>query len=199
MDDFDFFDNLFTPVDKNITGQNMFHPMSSSDWMNFQSNLIDGEIDSKVFYQTTIDNQNMQNSNPTFEQDLENGGVIVTDIFGGQHHYASMEEANMFTDVFSGIPTSDFSHTTDNASHDANDTSDEVDNRSLERIKLDKDDKLTRERDFAVDKYRDAMNRKDYDEATKWASFANEKQEALYTLWGTPHYSGYDVKAPGID
>lgn len=57
-------------------------------------------------------------TSPTFETD-PNGGVIVTDIFGGEHHYMDMEQAQALTDFFSGLPvqtmnsTSSFDGTTD--------------------------------------------------------------------------------------
>ena len=46
----------------------------------------------------------MQQNTP---RDVSNGnGVTVTDVFGGQHHYASQEMANDCTDFFSGLPCS---------------------------------------------------------------------------------------------
>ena len=38
------------------------------------------------------------NTSPIFEND-PNGGVIVTDIFGGEHHYMNMEQAQTLTDL----------------------------------------------------------------------------------------------------
>lgn len=43
------------------------------------------------------------NTSPIFEND-PNGGVIVTDIFGGEHHYMNMEQAQTLTDFMSGLP-----------------------------------------------------------------------------------------------
>ena len=43
------------------------------------------------------------NTSPIFEND-PNGGVIVTDIFGGEHHYINMEQAQTLTDFMSGLP-----------------------------------------------------------------------------------------------
>lgn len=43
------------------------------------------------------------NASPIFEND-PNGGVIVTDIFGGEHHYMNMEQAQALTDFMSGSP-----------------------------------------------------------------------------------------------
>lgn len=197
MDDFDFLDNPIEPVDNDVIGTGVFHPMSHSDWINFQSDLINREIDMNVFHPTMGDNMNTQDFHPTFEQDSDNGGVIVTDIFSHQHHYASMEEASMLTDVFSGIPISSFSHTTDNCSFDTNDDASEVDDRSLDRMKLDKSNDLTQQRDYAVEQYKDAKSRHDYNEAAKWAAVANEKQGALQTLWNRGY--SLDPKAPGID
>ena len=37
-----------------------------------------------------------------------NGGVIVIDIFGGEHHYMDMNQAQLLTDMFSGLPSSSF-------------------------------------------------------------------------------------------
>lgn len=42
-------------------------------------------------------------ASPSFEND-PNGGVIVTDIFGGKHHYMDMEQAQTLTDFMSGFP-----------------------------------------------------------------------------------------------
>lgn len=42
------------------------------------------------------------NTSPIFEND-PNGGVIVTDIFGGEHHYMNMEQAQTLTDFMSGL------------------------------------------------------------------------------------------------
>lgn len=43
------------------------------------------------------------NTSPIFEND-PNGGVIVTDIFGGEYHYMNMEQAQTLTDFMSGLP-----------------------------------------------------------------------------------------------
>lgn len=43
------------------------------------------------------------NTSPIFEND-PNGGVVVTDIFGGEHHYMNMEQAQTLTDFMSGLP-----------------------------------------------------------------------------------------------
>ena len=43
------------------------------------------------------------NTSPIFEND-PNGGVIVADIFGGEHHYMNMEQAQTLTDFMSGLP-----------------------------------------------------------------------------------------------
>lgn len=43
------------------------------------------------------------NTSPIFKND-PNGGVIVTDIFGGEHHYMNMEQAQTLTDFMSGLP-----------------------------------------------------------------------------------------------
>lgn len=43
-------------------------------------------------------------TSPSFEDD-PNGGVIVTDIFGGRHHYMDKEQAEALTDFISGLPT----------------------------------------------------------------------------------------------
>ena len=40
---------------------------------------------------------------PSFIDD-PNGGVIVRDIFGGEHHYSNMLEAQTLSDFFSGFP-----------------------------------------------------------------------------------------------
>ncbi len=47
---------------------------------------------------------------PTYEND-PNSGVIVTDIFGGKHHYMDMEQAQTLTDFFSGLPIQTMSTT----------------------------------------------------------------------------------------
>ena len=44
-------------------------------------------------------------TSPLFEND-PNGGVTVTDIFGGKHHYMDMEQAQALTDFMSGLPVS---------------------------------------------------------------------------------------------
>lgn len=43
------------------------------------------------------------NTSPIFEND-PSGGVIVTDIFGGEHHFLNMEQAQTLTDFMSGLP-----------------------------------------------------------------------------------------------
>lgn len=40
-----------------------------------------------------------------------NGGVIVTDIIGGKHHYSDMEQAMRCSDIMSGFPITEFNHT----------------------------------------------------------------------------------------
>lgn len=45
---------------------------------------------------------------PTFVLD-PNGGVVVTDITGVKHHYDSIEQAQIMTDVMSGFPVSNIS------------------------------------------------------------------------------------------
>lgn len=71
-----------------------------------------------------LDDSTMQNApsmgvSPTYEND-PNGGVIVTDIFGGKHHYMDMEQAQTLTDFFSGLPihTMDSTPTHDSCSND---------------------------------------------------------------------------------
>lgn len=49
------------------------------------------------------------NTSPIFEND-PNGGVIVTDIFGGEHHYMNMEQAQTLTDFMSGLPMPQILH-----------------------------------------------------------------------------------------
>jgi len=46
---------------------------------------------------------NLEIGKMSFEDD-PNGGVIVTDIFGGKHHYSDMDQAMCLTDVLSGMP-----------------------------------------------------------------------------------------------
>lgn len=64
---------------------------------------------------STIQNAPSMGVSPTYEND-SNGGVIVTDIFGGKHHYMDMEQAQTLTDIFSGLPV----HTMDSTpAHDS--------------------------------------------------------------------------------
>lgn len=49
------------------------------------------------------------NTSPIFEND-PSGGVIVTDIFGGEHHFLNMEQAQTLTDFMSGFQLSRILH-----------------------------------------------------------------------------------------
>lgn len=62
------------------------------------------------FDNLTIKNTSTIVVSPTYEND-PNGGVIVTDIFGGKHHYIDMEQAQNLTDFFSGLPIQTMSTT----------------------------------------------------------------------------------------
>lgn len=57
---------------------------------------------------TTSDTGNMEVGHMSVESDPK-GGVVVTDIAGGQHHYADMEQAMRLSDVMSGFPVTNFS------------------------------------------------------------------------------------------
>lgn len=53
------------------------------------------------------DMNNVTIGQKTIEAD-PNGGVIVTDIIGGKHHFVDMDQAMRLTDIMSGFPISDF-------------------------------------------------------------------------------------------
>lgn len=131
-----------------------------------------------------------------FEDQLFNQGLSMTVDMFGQTHYGDM--ANV--DMMSGLPASDFhpipaQATTTSCGH--TESGDTTDNRSLDRMKLDRNDEIIAERDLAVEKYHSAIDRHDYDEALRWERLANSKQGELYTLWDTPTY-GVPPKAPGL-
>lgn len=71
------------------------------------------------FNSPTMQNAPSMGVSPTYEND-PNGGVIVTDIFGGKHHYMDMEQAQTLTDFFSGLPihTSDTTPSFDGTSNE---------------------------------------------------------------------------------
>lgn len=50
-----------------------------------------------------LDNLPMQDAPTLTIEDDPYGGVIVTDIFGGKHHYADLEQVQTLTDVLSGL------------------------------------------------------------------------------------------------
>jgi len=199
MDEFDTFDNPFVPYDYNGIDMGFNPLMCDMDWMDLQFDSFARGDDLYAMNEAIVNNPNFQSlPHPTFVQDIDNGGVIVTDIFGGQHHYTSMEQANICTDVMSGMPTSNFQSNPISMPNNENDTSD-VDNRSVERIKLDRSEELEHERDSAVEKYHNAINRNDYEEALEWENIARDKEEAIRTLWDTPRYTSDPVKVQGID
>lgn len=126
---------------------------------------------------------NNMNSSPIYNETPY--GVTVTDIFGGQHHYNSMEDAQMLTDVLSGLPSYVFPDTPDY--------------RTIEnRAKLDESSTIEHERDLAVENYRHAMDNNDFVDALKWQNIANSHQQDLYNLWDTPQYV-FPAQAPGIE
>lgn len=129
------------------------------------------------------------------DQLFDQGFGLSVDMFG-QAHYGSLADV----DMMSGLPVSDFHpvqpHAT-TAFTGHTDSGDTTDNRSLDRMKLDRNDEIIAERDLAVEKYHSAMDRHDYDEALRWERMANSKQGELYNLWDTPTY-GVSPKAPGL-
>lgn len=105
----------------------------------------------------------------------------VTDIFGNTRMVNPMD-----VDIMSGMPSSEFSHSWAYALQERN------------QAKLNDSSALEHERDLAVDKYHDAMNSGNYEEALKWEHIANSHQQEIYNLSDTPQY-GLPAVAPGID
>lgn len=105
----------------------------------------------------------------------------VTDIFGNTRMINPMD-----VDIMSGMPSSEFSYSWADALQERN------------QAKLNDSSALEHERDLAVDKYHDAMNSGNYEEALKWEQIANSHQQEIYNLWDTPQY-GLPAVAPGID
>lgn len=134
------------------------------------------------------------------------GVVIVTDIFGGQHTYMNMDCALACTDIFSGAPNQDYlNFGVSDASVDTSPAdSSEPERPQLDPYfqamadKLDKSNELEGQRDYAVEQYKDAKSRHDYDAMAKWANTANDFQTSIDLLWPEASYS-LDHKAPGID
>lgn len=179
---------------------NLFEDMMSPDDPQWDS-FANGD-DLAAANAAIVNNPDFQAAHPTYETD-EAGGVTVTDIFGGTHHYSSMEEANLLTDFMSGLPTSEFGGTPpahhgdadDTDHHDPSFSGSEV--KSVEQMKLDKSEEIESIRDAAVQHYKDAKARGDIEEMLKWEAEANKQQGRLYDHWGTPTY-GLPPKAPGI-
>lgn len=105
----------------------------------------------------------------------------VTDIFGNTHLTNPMD-----VDIMSGLPPKYFPTSMMDAVREQNNS------------KLDHSRTLEHERDTAVDNYHDAMDKGNYDEAVKWETIANSRQQDIYDLWDTPQF-GLPAEAPGID
>lgn len=136
---------------------------------------------------------------PEYTQDI-NGGVIVTDIIGGQHHYSSMEEAQMMSDAFSGFPIhiNSKQFTSEPSSNDVAPASQDPNLPSMDELRLQKNDELTELRDDAVNKYHEALDRGDTDTAAHWHDVAFDAQRSLDTLWNDIGKFGLETYVPGI-
>lgn len=106
----------------------------------------------------------------------------LQDMFGNTHMANPME-----VDFMSGLPKDTFSQSMADAMSEQR------------QMKIEKNDALVKERDLAVDKYREAMDSGNYEDALKWENIANTYQQELYNLWDTPNYSGQPAEAPGIE
>lgn len=113
------------------------------------------------------------------DMSLPGAGIApVTDIFGFTRICDPLS-----VDIISGLPSDAFSQTSAQVMHEQN------------QAKLEESSNLEHERDIAVEKYHDAIRSKDYDEALKWESIANDRLSSLYTLWNTPKYYSGPVRA----
>lgn len=103
-----------------------------------------------------------------------------TDMFGFPFFGDMMD-----VDIMSGIPSSQFDHSWADVQleHD--------------RAILDESSQLESERDLAVDRYHDAIDSGDYEEALRWETIANDRQQDIYDLFDTPQF-GLPARAPGL-
>lgn len=126
----------------------------------------------------------------------EFGRVTITDMFGQKYHYDSMEQASRLTDMLSGLPCTCFSpmpYIPLNLPIDS-----ETDLTNPTRVLLDKSNKITMARDYAVHKYNKAKASGDLMEMSRWRDETNRQQQSLYDLLGKSTY-GLPAKAPGIN
>lgn len=134
------------------------------------------------------------------------GTVIVTDIFGGQHHYMSMEQASACTDFVSGMPSNQFSSmpsasTTSNTNDNYN-PRDDYSARPFEDSKHDQIvfDEQKRLQEDAVSKYKDAISNGNVEEAGKWEKIAldAERSKQAHSKF-YPTYGLDDRTLAGLD
>lgn len=197
MNDFDQ-DFLFPEIEEDNIGTMQISQLGDLDKTDLHFNSFANGDDLRAMNEEIVNNDSFQsNMAPKYENNLNNGGVIVTDIFGGKHHYVSMEEANNSVDIMSGLQMNipSMQSSLSNNEHESTPS----DMQSLAQMKLDRSEELEHERDIAVEKYHEVMRCDDLDEALKWQDKATDKQESLYTLWDTPRYTSGRPKVPGID
>lgn len=121
------------------------------------------------------------------------GGVTVTDMFGGKHHYSSMEQAMSSTDILSGLPSSCF---TPMPTINLNAPSEII---SPERALLNKAEEIEAARNNAVNEYNQAKLAGNMDEMAKWEKEARDKEREHRDLFNAPNYSGLPPRVEGID
>lgn len=141
----------------------------------------------------------MRRASPEYTSDGM-GGVIVTDIIGGQHHYSSMAEAQAMSDVFSGFPVhiSGPSASPTPGDDPAGPQANGNPYPSMDEQRLQKDHEYTGLRDEAVQKYHDALDRGDNDAAAHWHDVAFDMQRSIDTLWHDIGKYGLETYVPGI-
>lgn len=124
------------------------------------------------------------------------GTVIVTDIFGGEHLYMSMDQAYANTDILSGMPCNQFSSMpTTHSVIPSNENNNPRDDYSAKPFEDSKHDQIVFEeqkriQEEAVKNYREALAKGDMDEASKWekvaidAEYKKQSHSKFYPTYG---------------
>ena len=110
------------------------------------------------------------------------GGCIVRDILGHETYYSDFEVAINSVDPFTGFPI----RSTNNA-------------YLKQRVQRSKEmENVTKERDYAVQKYNECIKSGNKDEALEWERIARDRQATLHYRYDAPNFTG-DIKVTGID
>lgn len=177
--------SLYTAPDGHIyTPEERFAILNQNPFSNQNGTLMDAGIAplSGSFGQVLF------NSQP-------DGTVVVTDIFGGEHTYMSLDQAYANTDILSGMPCDQFSSNQSQPVETSGEDYNPRDDYSARPFEDSKHDQIVYEEQLliqqdAVKKYKEAMAKGDLDEAGKWekiaidAEYSKQAHRKFYTTYG---------------